>query len=68
MGTQLPQGIRVPISVGLLQTRLNKVLAVDKKAFTMRVQPGMRYTELLQEAQKAGMSVQVRAKALCKGV
>jgi FAD/FMN-containing dehydrogenase len=47
------------LSIGLLQTKLNKVLAVDKKAYTMRVQPGMRFTELLQEAQKAGMSVQV---------
>lgn len=36
-----------------------QVLAKDTKKFTMRVGAGMRYTEFLKEAQKAGMSVQV---------
>jgi FAD/FMN-containing dehydrogenase len=49
-----------PVSVAVLQTRLNKVLAVDRKAWTIRVQPGMRFTELLKEATNLGMSVQVR--------
>jgi FAD/FMN-containing dehydrogenase len=36
-----------------------QVLSVDKQKSTMRVQAGMRYTEFLREAQKAGVSVQV---------
>jgi hypothetical protein len=36
-----------------------QVLAVDKQKFTMRVGAGMRVTELLPAATKAGMSVQV---------
>jgi FAD/FMN-containing dehydrogenase len=45
--------------VGLLHHKLNKVLAKDYSKWTMRVGAGMRYTELLKEAEKAGMSVQV---------
>lgn len=37
-----------------------QVLAADKAKSTIRVGAGMRYTEFLKEAQKAGMSVQVR--------
>jgi hypothetical protein len=36
-----------------------QVLAVDKQKFTMRVGAGVRVTELLPAATKAGMSVQV---------
>jgi hypothetical protein len=36
-----------------------QVLAADKQKHTMRVGTGMRYTEFLKEAQKAGMSVKV---------
>lgn len=38
---------------------VGQVIAVDKTKNTMRVGAGMRYTEFLKEAQKAGMSVQV---------
>lgn len=38
---------------------VDQVIAVDKTKNTMRVGAGMRYTEFLKEAQKAGMSVQV---------
>eukprot|EP00878_Enallax_costatus_P000622 GHUV01000724.1.p1 GENE.GHUV01000724.1~~GHUV01000724.1.p1 ORF type:complete len:626 (+),score=75.62 GHUV01000724.1:267-2144(+) len=50
---------RTPVTVGLLQTKLNRVLAVNKKKYTMRVQAGMTYTELLKAATRAGMSVQI---------
>lgn len=36
-----------------------QVLSADKQKNTMRVGAGMRYTEFLKEAEKAGMSVQV---------
>lgn len=39
-----------------------QVLEADKAKSTIRVGAGMRYTEFLKEAQKAGMSVQVRLK------
>lgn len=41
-----------------------QVLAADKAKNTMRVGSGMRYTELLKEAQAAGMSVQVGRQPL----
>lgn len=64
-----PQNSSHPIQVGLLQTKLNKVLDKDYRKWTMRVQPGIRYTELLKEAQKAGMSIQVgRVKAALLGL
>jgi FAD/FMN-containing dehydrogenase len=46
--------------VGLLQTKLNKVLAVDAAKSTMRVGAGMTITELLKAATKNKMSVKVR--------
>eukprot|EP00775_Hariotina_reticulata_P007191 gene7191-7405_t len=49
----------MPLSVGVMQTKLNKILAKDYKKWTMRVQPGIRYTEFLAQAEKAGMSVQI---------
>lgn len=45
--------------VGLLQSKLNKVLAVDPVKFTMRVGAGMTITELLKAATENKMSVQV---------
>lgn len=57
---QVPADIARPISVGLLHQKMNKVLAKDYKTWTMRVGAGMRYTEFLKEATKAGMSVVVR--------
>jgi len=36
-----------------------QVIAADKDKLTMRAGAGMRYTEFLKEAEKAGMSVQV---------
>lgn len=38
-----------------------QVIAADKTKLTMRAGAGMRYTEFLKEAEKAGMSVQVRS-------
>lgn len=38
-----------------------QVLAADKAKYTLRVGAGMRYTEFLKEAEKAGMSVQASA-------
>jgi len=49
----------MPMSVGVMSTKLNKILAKDYNKWTMRVQPGMRYTEFLAQAEKAGMSVQI---------
>jgi FAD/FMN-containing dehydrogenase len=46
--------------VGLLQTKLNKVLAVDPAQHTMRVGAGMTITELTQAATQNKMSLQVR--------
>lgn len=56
--------------VGLLQTKLNKVLAVDPAQHTMRVGAGTTITELTQAAAKNNMSLQVRStqnssRALC---
>lgn len=48
-----------PETIGVLQSKLNKVLAVDSKKYTMRVGPGMKINELLPAATKAKMSVQV---------
>lgn len=47
------------MEVGLLQTKLNTVLAVDPVNHTMRVGSGMTITELLREATKNGLSLQV---------
>eukprot|EP00879_Flechtneria_rotunda_P022398 GHRR01023635.1.p1 GENE.GHRR01023635.1~~GHRR01023635.1.p1 ORF type:complete len:178 (-),score=21.11 GHRR01023635.1:283-816(-) len=57
--TKVEAGTKSSISVGLLQSKLNKVLAKDYSKWTMRVQSGIRYTEFLQAAEQAGMSVQV---------
>lgn len=46
--------------VGLLQTKLNKVLAVDPAQHTMRAEAGMTVTELTQAATQNKMSLQVR--------
>ncbi|WIA23842.1 hypothetical protein OEZ85_013501 [Tetradesmus obliquus] len=59
VGGQIPADMRQPLQVGLLNHKLSKVLAKDSSKYTMRVGAGMRYTELLQEAEKAGMSVQL---------
>eukprot|EP00878_Enallax_costatus_P001016 GHUV01001150.1.p1 GENE.GHUV01001150.1~~GHUV01001150.1.p1 ORF type:complete len:631 (+),score=62.78 GHUV01001150.1:321-2213(+) len=53
------KGAKTPITVGILQTKLNKVLAVDKQKYTMRIGAGMKYTEFLKAATQAGMSVQI---------
>lgn len=45
--------------VGILQTQMNKVLAVDAAKNTMRVQAGMTIAELLKAATQSKMSVQV---------
>lgn len=58
----------MPVSVGLLQHKLSKVLAIDPKAYTMRVGGGMRYTEFLKEAEKAGMSVQIGTPTVYAGL
>lgn len=50
--------------VGILQTKLNKVLAVDPVESTMRVGSGMTIFELLKEATKNNMSLQVGAAAV----
>jgi FAD/FMN-containing dehydrogenase len=50
--------------VGILQTKLNKVLAVDPVKSTMRVGSGMTIFELLKEATKNNMSLQVGAAAV----
>lgn len=50
---------RRALEVGLLQNKLNKVLAVDAAKATMRVGAGMTITELLREATKAKLSVQI---------
>ncbi|WIA38074.1 hypothetical protein OEZ86_001443 [Tetradesmus obliquus] len=54
-----PQGGKAPLEIAILQSKLNKVLAVDKQKYTMRVGAGMRVTELLPAATKAGMSMQI---------
>lgn len=48
-----------PAEVGVLQSKMNKVLAVDSAKYTMRVGAGMTINELLKEATKNKMSVQV---------
>jgi FAD/FMN-containing dehydrogenase len=50
--------------VGILQTKLNKVLAVDPVKSIMRVGSGMTIFELLKEATKNNMSLQVGAAAV----
>lgn len=62
------QAAQAPVTVGLLQHKLNKVLAADKTKNTMRVGAGMRYTEFLKEAQAAGMSVQVGTPTVYAGL
>jgi hypothetical protein len=55
-----PPCAALPGRCATLRTRArHQVLSKDYKSWTMRVGAGMRYTELLQEAEKAGMSVQV---------
>jgi hypothetical protein len=49
------------VTVNVLHDKLNRVLAVDKAANTMRVGAGMDLNELTAEATKAGMSVRVGA-------
>jgi FAD/FMN-containing dehydrogenase len=46
--------------VGLLQSKLNKVLAVDPVKSTMRVRAGMTIGELLKAATQNKISVQVQ--------
>lgn len=61
----VPGFVLFPCSVCNATTRCwPQVLAADKTKNTMRVGAGMRYTELLKEAQTAGMSVQVGRQPL----
>jgi FAD/FMN-containing dehydrogenase len=59
-----PASTAAATEVGMLQTKLNKVLAVDPVKSTMRVGSGMTIYELLKEATKNNMSLQVGAAAV----
>lgn len=48
------------LEVGLMQSKLNKVLAVDTAKHTMRAGAGITFGELLKAATNNGLSVQVR--------
>eukprot|EP00882_Tetradesmus_deserticola_P001995 GHRQ01002140.1.p1 GENE.GHRQ01002140.1~~GHRQ01002140.1.p1 ORF type:complete len:593 (+),score=177.48 GHRQ01002140.1:42-1820(+) len=63
-----PRAEKAPLEVAILQSKLNKVLAVDKQQYTMRVGAGMRLTELLPAATKAGMSAQIGSLPAYQGL
>jgi FAD/FMN-containing dehydrogenase len=55
----LPGARRAPVTVAVLHSKLDKVLAVDSKKNTMRVGAGMDLNKFMKAATAAKMSVQI---------